>query len=71
MPDTDCKKTLKNKRANTMADKTSLGIVGFILAGVTASVVIVAGWVVNDHLTGRLVLDPPQSVAEMSATRMR
>jgi hypothetical protein len=54
-----------------MADKTSLGIVGLILAGVTASVIIVAGWVVNDHLAGRLVLDPQHSVAEMSATRMR
>jgi hypothetical protein len=54
-----------------MADKTSLGLVGLILAGVTASVIVVAGWVVKDHLTGRLVLEPQQSVAEISATRMR
>jgi hypothetical protein len=54
-----------------MADKNSLGMVGLIFASVTAGVVMIAGWVVTSHLDGRLVLDPPQSVAEISATRMR
>lgn len=54
-----------------MADKNSLGVMGLIFAGVTAGVVVVAGWVVTGHLAGRLVLEPPHSVAEMSATRVR
>ena len=54
-----------------MADKTSLSVVGLIFAGVTASVMAIAGWVVSGHVSGRLVLEQPQAVAEMSATRVR
>ena len=54
-----------------MADRSSLGMMGLIFAGVTASVVILAGWLVNAHVAGRLSLEPAQSVAELSATRVR
>lgn len=54
-----------------MADKNSLGAVGWLLAGVTAGVFVIAGWVVNAHVAGQLVLEPPQSMAELSATRVR
>lgn len=60
---------IKNKRA-TMADRTSLGVVGLILAGVTAGVVVVAGWVVNAHLAGRLSLESA-SIVEVAATRVQ
>jgi hypothetical protein len=42
-----------------MADRKSLGIMGFIMSGVTAAVVLVGMFVVQGHLTGRYVLDPP------------
>jgi hypothetical protein len=54
-----------------MADKNSLGLVGLIFAGITAGVVVLAGTLVNDHVQGRLVLEPPHAVAEISATRVR
>jgi hypothetical protein len=54
-----------------MADKNSLDVMGLLLAGVTAGVFIIAGMLVNAHVAGRLVLEQPQSVAELSATRVR
>jgi hypothetical protein len=54
-----------------MADKNSLGLVGLIFASVTVGVMLVAGLVVRDHVTGRLALEPAHSVAEISATRLR
>lgn len=57
--------------APNLADKNSLGLVGWILAGITAGVVLIAGVLVVDHVEGRLVLDGSQSVAEMSSTRVR
>jgi hypothetical protein len=41
-----------------MADRKSLGIIGFIMSGVTAAIVLVSVFVVQGHLTGRYVLDP-------------
>jgi len=41
-----------------MADRKSLGIIGFILGGVTATVIAVGVFVVQAHLTGRLAVDP-------------
>ena len=54
-----------------MADRNSLGVVGLIMAGVTVAVVITAGWVVNAHVAGHMVLDSSHSVAELSGSRVR
>ena len=43
-----------------MADRKTLGIIGFILGGVTAAVMIVGVLVVRSHLDGRLALDGQQ-----------
>jgi hypothetical protein len=40
-----------------MADRKSLGIIGFILGGVTAAVIGVGVFVVQAHLAGQLALD--------------
>jgi len=40
-----------------MADRKSLGLIGFILGGVTAAVVLVGVVVVQGHIEGRLDLD--------------
>jgi hypothetical protein len=40
-----------------MADRKSLGIIGFILGGITAAVIGVGVIVVQGHLNGRLTLD--------------
>ena len=40
-----------------MADRRSLGIVGFVFGGVTAAVMLVAVLVVKNHVENRMVLD--------------
>ncbi|MFL5062501.1 MAG: hypothetical protein ACJ8DQ_20615 [Xanthobacteraceae bacterium] len=40
-----------------MADRKSLGIIGFIVGGITATVIGVGVIVVQGHLNGRLTLD--------------
>lgn len=40
-----------------MADRRSLGIVGFVFGGVTAAVMLIAVMVVKHHVDGRLSLD--------------
>ena len=40
-----------------MADRTSLGLLGFIFGGVTAVVVLMATAVVVSHIEGRYVLE--------------
>lgn len=40
-----------------MADRRSLGIVGFVFGGITAAVMLVAVMVVKHHVDGRLTLD--------------
>ncbi len=45
-----------------MADRRSLGIIGYILSGVAAVVMGVGTFVVQAHLTGRYVLDDPRPV---------
>jgi hypothetical protein len=42
-----------------MADSKSLGIIGFIMSAVTATVVLVGAFVVQGHLSGRYVLERP------------
>jgi hypothetical protein len=54
-----------------MADKSSLGILGFVFAAITAAVMLTALVVVRDHVQGRLVLDGAQTVASVSATSVR
>ena len=40
-----------------MADRRSLGLVGFFLGGVTAAVMLIAVMMVKNHVDGRLSLD--------------
>ena len=40
-----------------MADKSSLGILGFVFAAITAAVMLTALVVVRGHVEGRLVLE--------------
>jgi hypothetical protein len=40
-----------------MADRRSLGIVGFVLGGVTAAVMLIAVFVVKQHVDSRAALD--------------
>lgn len=40
-----------------MADRRSLGLVGFFFCGVTAAVMLIAVMVVKNHIDGRLSLD--------------
>ena len=40
-----------------MADRRSLGILGFVLGGVTAAVMLIAVIVVKQHVDGRVTLD--------------
>ncbi len=40
-----------------MADRRSLGIVGFFFGGVTLAVMLVAAVMVKSHVDGRLSLD--------------
>jgi hypothetical protein len=40
-----------------MADRRSLGILGFLFGGITAAVMLVAVMVVKHHVDGRLTLD--------------
>jgi hypothetical protein len=44
------------------ADRTGLGLLGFIFGGVTAAVMLTAFTVVAQHVDGRLVLDHPAAV---------
>jgi hypothetical protein len=51
-----------------MADRRSLGILGFMFCGVTAAVMLIAVMVVKNHVDGRLSLDGPRpSVMAASA----
>ena len=40
-----------------MADRRSLGLVGFFFGGVTAAVMLIAFMVVKNHIDGHLTLD--------------
>ncbi len=44
-----------------MADRGSLGFLGYIFGGVTALVMVTAFGVVIGHVDGRLALDPAPS----------
>ena len=51
-----------------MADRRSLGIVGFVFGGVTAAVMLVAVMVVKQHVDRMAVEEPRLSVIATSAT---
>ena len=53
-----------------MADRKSLNIIGFMLGGVTATVMTVGLFVVSSHLDGRLTLDDVQPVVSMSLSKV-
>jgi hypothetical protein len=40
-----------------MADRRSLGILGFVFGGVTVAVMLIAVMVVKHHVDGRLTVD--------------
>jgi hypothetical protein len=40
-----------------MADRRSLGLLGFLLGGVTAAVMLIAAMVVKHHVDARVTLD--------------
>jgi hypothetical protein len=40
-----------------MADRRSLGLLGFLLGGVTAAVMLIAALAVKHHMDGRVTLD--------------
>jgi hypothetical protein len=40
-----------------MPDRSSLGRIGFLFGGITAAVVMIAAWIVEDHINGRLHLE--------------
>jgi hypothetical protein len=50
-----------------MADRRSLGLVGFVFGGVTAAVMLIAVMVVKHHVDGRLTLDAPAPLVMASA----
>ena len=56
-----------------MADRRSLGIVGWVFGGITAAVMLVAVMVVKHHVDGRLTLDQtrPSVMAASGQTLIR
>ena len=52
-----------------MADRRSLGIVGFVFGGITAAVMLVAIMVVKHHVDGRASLDDARSSVMASFAR--
>jgi hypothetical protein len=52
-----------------MADRRSLGIVGFIFGGVTAAVMLVAVMVVKHHVDARLTMDDARLPVMAAATQ--
>lgn len=54
-----------------MADKSSLGFVGFLFGGITFTVVLIAFTVVQNYLEGRYVLDEPVTAAQLMSVQSR
>jgi hypothetical protein len=50
-----------------MADRRSLGILGFVLGSVTAAVMLIAVIVVKHHVDGRLTFDARMPVVAAAA----
>lgn len=49
-----------------MADRKSLGIIGLVMGGVTALVILVAATVVMSHLNGHLAIDADRALVSAS-----
>jgi hypothetical protein len=58
-------------REGIVADRRSLGILGFVLGGVTADVMLVAVIVVKQHVDGRVTLDRLPTMAASAQTVIR
>jgi hypothetical protein len=54
-----------------MADKSSLGLLGFLFGGVTFAVTIIAFLVVRDHVEGRLQMDEVAMTPQLVSTSIR
>jgi hypothetical protein len=52
-----------------MADRKSLGMLGFMFGGVTAAVMLIAVMVVKNHIDGRLTLDAAKAPVMASAVQ--
>jgi hypothetical protein len=50
-----------------MADRRSLGMLGFLLCGVTTLVMLTAAMVTKNHLDGRLTLESRQPLIAATA----
>jgi len=50
-----------------MADRKSLGMLGFMFGGVTAAVMLIAVMVVKNHIDARMTLDAAQAPVMVSA----
>ncbi|HMK79462.1 MAG TPA: hypothetical protein VK438_07410 [Xanthobacteraceae bacterium] len=50
-----------------MADRRSLGILGFVFGGVTVAVMLIAVVVVKNHIDGRLTLDAGRTPVVVAA----
>ncbi len=51
------------------ADRNSLGFLGFVFAGVTAAVMMMATTVVIGHVEGKLSLEQPAMMASVGVAR--
>jgi hypothetical protein len=52
-----------------MADRRTLGLLGFLFGGVTLAVMLTAAFMVKQHVDGRLSLETPRnSVIAATAT---
>ena len=51
-----------------MADRRTLGLLGFFFGGITAAVIFTAAFVVKQHVDGRLSLEGPKLPVIASAT---
>ena len=52
-----------------VADRKSLGMLGFMFGGVTAAVMLIAVMVVKNHIDGRLTLDAVKAPVMASAAQ--
>jgi hypothetical protein len=58
------------REGDIMADRRSLGMIGFVLGGITAVVVMVGATVVQQHLNGSLQFDDARPVLSASLARV-
>ena len=51
-----------------MADRRTLGLLGFFFGGITLAVMLTAAFMVKQHVDGRLSLEAPRAVVAATAT---